>query len=42
MDARSAELLELPLVRERLAAYAAFAPSRRLALALEPTAEPLS
>lgn len=41
MDARSAELLELPLVRERLAAGAAFAPSRRLALALEPSADPI-
>ena len=41
MDGRSAELLELPLVRERLAAYAAFGPSRRLALALEPSADPI-
>ncbi len=41
MDARSAELLEFPLVRVRLAAYAAFEPSRRLALAVEPSADPL-
>lgn len=39
MDARSAELLEFPLVRARLAAYAAFEPSRRLARALEPSAD---
>jgi DNA mismatch repair protein MutS2 len=41
MDARSAELLEFPLVRVRLAAYAAFEPSRRLALAVEPSADPV-
>jgi len=41
MDARSAELLELPLVRERLAAHAGFAPSRRLALAIEPSPDPI-
>ena len=41
MDARSAELLEFPRVRARLAAYAAFAPSRRLALALEPSGDPV-
>ena len=40
MDARSIELLEFPLIRSRLAAYAAFEPSRRLALALEPVADP--
>ena len=39
MDQRSAELLEFPLVRERLAAYAAFEPSRRLALAVEPSTD---
>ena len=32
MDARSAELLEFPLIRTRLSGYAAFEPSRRLAL----------
>jgi DNA mismatch repair protein MutS2 len=41
MDPRSAELLELPLVRQRLAASAAFSPSRRLASALEPSADPV-
>ena len=40
MDARSAELLEFPLVRVRLAAYAAFAPSRRLALAARALGRP--
>ncbi len=39
MDTRSAELLEFPLIRARLAAYAAFEPSRRRALAVEPTAD---
>ena len=39
MDTRSAELLEFPLIRERLAAYAAFAPSRRLAAELEPSSD---
>jgi DNA mismatch repair protein MutS2 len=39
MDTRSAVLLELPLIRGRLAAYAAFEPSRRLALALEPSSD---
>ena len=39
MDARSAELLEFPLIRERLAAYAAFEPSRRLALEVGPSAD---
>ena len=34
-------LLEFPAVRERLAAATAFAPSRRLAEALEPSAEPV-
>ncbi len=41
MDTRSIELLEFPLVRERLAAYAAFEPSRRLGMALEPSADPV-
>ena len=41
MDTRSAELLEFPLIRRRLAAYAAFDPSRRLALAVEPTGDPV-
>jgi DNA mismatch repair protein MutS2 len=41
MDARSIELLEFPLIRERLASYAAFEPSRRLAMALEPSADPI-
>jgi DNA mismatch repair protein MutS2 len=39
MDTRSAELLEFPLIRERLAAYAAFEPSRRLAVAVEPVTD---
>ena len=34
-------LLEFPAVRERLAAATAFAPSRRLAAALEPVSEPV-
>jgi DNA mismatch repair protein MutS2 len=37
VDARSIQLLEFPLVRERLAAAAAFPPSRRLAEALQPS-----
>jgi DNA mismatch repair protein MutS2 len=41
MDSRSAELLEFPLIRARLAAYAAFEPSRRLALGLEPSGDPV-
>lgn len=41
MDDRSAELLEFPLIRERLAAYAAFDPSRRLASAVEPATDPI-
>ena len=41
MDARSADLLEFPLIRARLAAYAAFDPSRRLALAVEPSGDPV-
>ena len=41
MDTRSADLLEFPLIRERLAAYAAFAPSQRLAAAVEPAVDPI-
>ena len=41
MDGRSAELLEFPLIRERLASYAAFDPSRRLAEAIEPATDPI-
>ncbi len=40
-DARSQELLEFPLVRARLAAHTAFAPSRRLAEALAPSSDPV-
>ena len=38
-DAKSQALLEFPLIRERLAALTAFPPSRRLAEALEPSAD---
>jgi DNA mismatch repair protein MutS2 len=41
MDARSIALLEFPLVRERLADKTAFPPSRRLAEALLPDADPV-
>ncbi|MEX1295786.1 MAG: endonuclease MutS2 [Candidatus Limnocylindrales bacterium] len=41
MDARSAELLEFPLILERLAGYASFEPSRRLAAAVEPATDPV-
>lgn len=41
MDARSTTLLEFPLVRERLAAHTSFPPSRRLAEALTPEADPV-
>jgi DNA mismatch repair protein MutS2 len=41
MDAKSRTLLEFPQIRARLAAYASFPPSRRLAEALEPSDEPL-
>jgi len=41
MDARSIALLEFPLVRERLAAHTSFPPSRRLAEALVPEADPV-
>ena len=37
MDAKSRTLLEFPVVRARLAAHAAFGPSRRLAETLEPS-----
>ena len=40
MDPRSAELLELPAVRERLAGLTAFAGGRELARALTPSADP--
>ena len=39
MDAKSLVLLEFPLVRDRLAAATGFEPSRRLAAALEPSAD---
>ena len=41
MDARSVALLEFPQIRERLAAATSFAPSRRLAEALVPSADPV-
>jgi DNA mismatch repair protein MutS2 len=41
MDERSQQILEFPSIRARLAALTAFAPSRRLADALEPSAEAL-
>ena len=41
MDSKSRALLEYPQIRARLAAYASFAPSRRIAEALEPSDEPL-
>lgn len=41
MDARSQQVLEFPQIRERLAAATAFEPSRRLADALEPSADPV-
>ena len=40
MDPRSAELLELPAVRERLAGLTSFAGGRALALALAPSPDP--
>jgi DNA mismatch repair protein MutS2 len=40
-DKRSQLVLEYPLVRERLAALAAFGPSRRLAEGLEPSSDPV-
>jgi DNA mismatch repair protein MutS2 len=41
MDRRSQELLEFPVVRARLAEATSFAPSRRLADALEPSSDPV-
>lgn len=41
MDEKSLLLLEYPRIRERLAAYTAFPPSRRLAEAILPSDEPL-
>jgi DNA mismatch repair protein MutS2 len=41
MDRRSIEILEFPLVRRRLAEHAAFGPSRALAEALQPEADPV-
>ncbi|MFO1541465.1 MAG: endonuclease MutS2, partial [Chloroflexota bacterium] len=41
MDAKTLALLEYPRIRERLADLTAFPPSRRLAEATEPSAEPL-
>ena len=41
MDPRSQALLEFPLIRERLAEATSFPPSRRLAEALEPSADPV-
>ncbi|MEW6225478.1 MAG: endonuclease MutS2 [Chloroflexota bacterium] len=41
MDARSVALLEFPAVRERLAERTSFPPSRRLAEALVPSADPV-
>jgi DNA mismatch repair protein MutS2 len=41
VDARSQVLLEFPLIRERLADATSFPPSRRLAEALEPSADPV-
>jgi len=41
MDARSQELLEYPLIRDRVAGHTAFEPSRRLAAALAPSADPV-
>jgi len=40
-DERSQQILEFPLIRERLAAQTAFTPSRRLAESLTPSSEPL-
>ncbi|HEV8516340.1 MAG TPA: endonuclease MutS2 [Candidatus Limnocylindrales bacterium] len=40
-DAKSRALLEFPAVRDRLAATTSFAPSRRLAEALDPSSDPV-
>jgi DNA mismatch repair protein MutS2 len=41
MDERSQVILEFPQIRERLAGHTAFAPSRRLALGLSPSSDPV-
>ncbi|HET9681793.1 MAG TPA: endonuclease MutS2 [Candidatus Limnocylindrales bacterium] len=41
MDQRSIEILEFPLVRERLAEHTSFGPSRALAAALRPESDPV-
>jgi len=41
VDPRSQVLLEFPLIRDRLAELTSFGPSRRLAEALEPSADPI-
>jgi DNA mismatch repair protein MutS2 len=41
MDAKSLVLLEFPQIRERVAGYTGFAPSRRLAERLEPSDDPV-
>ena len=41
MDARSQDLLEFALIRERLAEATSFPPSRRLAEALQPASDPV-
>ncbi|HUG48821.1 MAG TPA: endonuclease MutS2 [Candidatus Limnocylindria bacterium] len=41
IDRRSLELLEFPAIRARLADFAAFAPSRRLAEAVTPSTDPI-
>jgi DNA mismatch repair protein MutS2 len=41
VDARSLAILEFPAIRERLAAHTQFGPSRRLAEALGPSADPV-
>ncbi|HYL41673.1 MAG TPA: hypothetical protein VET90_10215, partial [Candidatus Binatus sp.] len=41
MDRRSIEILEFPLVRERLAERTSFGPSRQLAAALQPESDPV-
>src|SRR5512135_2604509 len=41
MDRRSIEILEFPLIRERLAEHASFRPSRLLAEALQPESDPV-
>ena len=41
MDSKSRALLEFPVIRARLADYAGFGPSRRLAEGLEPSNDPI-